>query len=175
MPKYFSAWLVVFSAMVIVDIGLLSCITCEGKYPKGSFIFPLVNKSAGIWLIGIGMNAKTVLHRVFRLARRWRRITATRRGVMFALHRKRALAKYDANDIRFQVSIAYKRFSLLICVYSVADNRTYQFKTSFVWAKYLMAEWSYKRREKAIDRVKLNGKLFSKLANYVCKLYRNCM
>lgn len=40
-----------------------------------SFIFPLVNKSAGIWLIGIGMNAKTVLHRAFRLARRRRRIT----------------------------------------------------------------------------------------------------
>lgn len=110
MPKLFSASLffMFFFSMAITNTELLSWITC--KYPEwhDSFIFPLVNKSAGIWLIGIGMNAKTVLHRV----PAGQAMTSNNGGVMFALmlHRKHTPAKYDAYGIRFQVSIAYKSF-----------------------------------------------------------------
>jgi len=44
--------------------GRAGAIKCRGRHVP--FIFLLINKSAGIWLIGIDMNAKTVSHRAFR-------------------------------------------------------------------------------------------------------------
>jgi len=63
------------------------------------FIFPLINKSAGIWLIGIDMNAKTVSHRALHSP------GDDVDAVMFAL-RECARAKCNARDIRFRCRVS---------------------------------------------------------------------
>lgn len=131
---YSIAKLLVFSAMA--GAGLLSYITCEIFDMHDSFIFPLVNKSAGIWLIGIGMNAKTVLHRAFRLSKRWRRITAA--SCLRSCCTTSALSQNTTRMIsgfKYQSHSNIFPFRFAPCILSLIIVRTNP-RFFFVWAKY---------------------------------------
>lgn len=88
---------------------------------------------------------------------------------MFALmlHRKRALAKYDTYAIRFQVSIAYKRFSVRFACTLSRNNRAYKLGALFHTSKIIPAVKLQRKRQaiRIIDCA--DGELTAKHTNYV--------
>jgi len=136
----------------------------------GSFIFPLVNKSAGIWLIGISMNAKTVLHRAFR---RWRRITAA--SCLRSCCTANALSQNTTHTIsgfkyRLHTSVFPFRFTCILSLI-IRINSGLSFSCKEILAVKLAVKEEKIRTMYWLCK-KIDGKLPAKHINYV-KIYWN--